>query len=317
MQERQILSPEFKNEDQIKGYEAYDYEYGAIEQKATKSTVFELFNGVITAIESETDAQTVLVRVHDGYVPFEANRRYELVNDYDEFINRPDFEFDVFSVGKIEMENFWATVGRKNAIGISNKAVTYGKSTIYSVTYNKNVVGFLLNNMTYDGQNSWFLTSVGYGSTARYCFKGTGNYPSVKYKNGKPANRWTRVIDELAANNGTTVNAWSILKSDDSKFFYAELKRHNGVDKATRQQLKAVRRAAGGLPFDLYVEALEEELAELEEELAVNPENVDASLRYDEIADKLTAYGEEHNSDDAVSVYEDYDNWNYYEDNGY
>lgn len=234
-------------------------------EPATPQAVFELFNGTITAVEHEANARSAYGVEQYGDVPFSEQNVLKVVETYDEFINSPDFELDVFSVRKFDMENFWAANKRNNTFKVAGKVTTYGGSSVYVVRRGKRVVMFLLNNMTYDGQNSYALTSVKAGKAARACFKGTGKYPTVKHVNGKPQNRWTRVLDELAANEGDITNAWSILETEDSKFFYAELKKHNGVDKETRQQLKLVRQKAGGQTFTNYVEALELRIQKLED----------------------------------------------------
>ena len=357
MQERMILSSDFKNQDQIKGFEAYDYEYGAVTEKATAETVFRLINGVVSAVEAETALHCGVPSHEHAPLTWEANRTLELVKQYDEFINAPDFELDIFSVHKFEMENFWARMerekdaharkGKKNYVRTSNKAVTDGKSTIYQVDNGKVVFGYLVNNMTYDGQNSFFLASVKSGRYARALFKTTGRYPAEKTAIGDGETRWGRIVAYLAANGGDITNAYSILEEQDSMFFYAELKKHNGVDKQIRRQLKAVRRAAGGMTFDLYIESLEERREQIEavlplfEELrdaeaeseengnteavnklsaaiyAVVDSEADAELELEAIEAKLTSFSEEHNSDKAVSLIGDYDNWDYYKDGGY
>lgn len=309
-----VLDGELVLLNEFGGVHAYETEKNA---PATPEAVFELFNGTITAIENEANARAAYGLDKYGDVPFSEQNVLKLVDAYDEFINQPDFKLDVFSVRKLDMENFWAANKRKAPFKVAGKAVSYGKSTVYAVRRGKRVVMFLLNNMTYDGQNSYALTSAKAGAAARACFKGTGRYPSEIRKEDGTRNRWARVLDELDENDGNTANAWSILESNDSKFFYGELKRHNGVDKAMRQQLKAVRRAAGGLTFDLYVESLKERKTELDAKFEDTGLNVDEELELDAIEAKLVSYNEEHNSDEAVSVFEDYDNWNYYENNEY
>lgn len=335
----------------------YDYYEDATLQKATPETVFELFNGVVTAVEEESNARTVLVRVHDGDVSFNENRLSELVESYDDFINDSDFELDVFAVHKFEMENFWHVVYDNTKRGVCNKATTYGKSSIWEISNGKRTVGFLLNNMTYDGQNSYCLTSKKLGKHVRRFFEVKAYYPPVKHVNGEPRNRWTRILDELDANDGNMTNAWSILESDDSRFFYAELKKHMGVDRETRAQIKAIAQKQGRKSFDVMKEdarALVDEMelimelseqvdnVELElEEMEDNGASIDelcviedvlalmrhwlsfygdltvVELELDEIKAWLCSVSEEHNSDKVVSVIEDYDNFNYYSDNYY
>lgn len=293
---------------------------------ATPQAVFELFNAVVSAVEAEANARGRYDLEQYGKLSYAEKRNLELVDGYDEFINAPDFELDVFTVRILQMEEFWSNVYSNNNVGVANKAVTYGKSTIYPITRGKHVVGYLLNNMTYDGQNSYCLTSKKYGGAARRCFTYGNNYPAVKHVNGQPRNRWTRVLDELTENGGNTVNAWSILETEDSKFFYAELKKHNGVDKAMRQQLKAVERVAGGRTFTNYVEALELHIdvmeqarEELEDKLSDNGANWTESKRnalenglrrldtriYEKNVE-LWDLTEEHNSESAVTTMEDY-----------
>lgn len=310
----------------LEGFEVYDYVNDAVEQKATVESVFELFNGVVSAVERESNSRTVLCRVHDGDVPFVEKRQLELVSDYDEFINSPNFELDCFSVGKMDMENFWASVGRRNAVNIGNKAVTYGKSTIYVVRRNKAVIGFLLNNMTYDGQNMFFLTSVKLGSNARALFKGTKNYPRRNsYRNvrdeetgkiEKAPSRWTRINNYLESVGATTVSAWEFLESDDSKFFYGELKKHNYLSNSDKQLLKSIYRMDRVASFDVRIENIESRIDELEDlivEYEANKdtetsvfEYFDAKDELDELEHELVYLSEEHNSESPVTLLEDY-----------
>lgn len=234
-------------------------------EPATPQAVFELFNGTITAVEHEANARAAYGVKTYGDVPFAEQNALKVVETYDEFINDSEFELDVFSVRKFDMENFWAANKRNNTFKVAGRVETYGKSSVYVVRRGKHVVMFLLNNMTYDGQNSYALTSVKAGKAARACFKGTGKYPAELRKSDGTRNRWARVLDELAANGGDITNAWTILESEDSKFFYGELKKHNGVDKETRQQLKLIRQKAGGQTFTNYVEALELRIQKLED----------------------------------------------------
>lgn len=357
MQEKTITSPNFNLDEPLENMALYDYYENATLQKATPESVFELFNGVVDAVESESNARTVLVRVHEGEVPFNEIRALELVESYDNFINDSDFELDVFAVHKLEMENFWHVIYDKTDRKVCNKATTYGKSSIWEISNGKRTVGFLLNNMTYDGQNSYCLTSKQLTGHTRNFFKVNKKYPSFKLKNNKPMNRWTRVVDVLSSNNGNIANAWSILDSEDSKFFYAELKKHMGVDKETRAQMNSIAKSEGRKSFDVIkedaeafvdemelvmdlsdeIENVEQELEEMEDngasvdELSIIEEVLALmehwlsfygdltviELELDETKAWLRSVEEEHNSDKSVSLIEDYDNFNYYADNYY
>lgn len=357
MKDLTVTSPNFNLDEPLENMALYDYYEGVTLQKATPQSVFDLFNGVVTAVEEESNARTVLARVHGGYIAFNEIRALELVKSYDTFINAPDFELDVFAVHKFEMENFWHVVYDNTKRGVSNKATTYGKSSIWEISNGKRTVGFILNNMTYDGQNSYCLTSKKLGKHVRRFFKVKAYYPSVKHVNGEPRNRWTRILDELDANDGNMTNAWNILKSEDSRFFYAELKKHMGVDKETRAQIKAIAKKQGKKSFDVIKEdaralvdemelimALSEQVDNVEselEEMEDNGASIDelcviedvlflmrhwlsfygdltvVELELDETKAWLCSVEEEHNSDKVVSVIEDYDNFNYYSDNYY
>jgi hypothetical protein len=249
------------------GFEESDYLETVEMREMSVENVFELFNGVVSAIEEENNARTVLCRVHDGLLPFDAKMTVEFVERYDEFINDSDFETDCFEVGKIEMENFWASINRKNDYRIVSRQETYGKSTIYEFARGKRSIGYLLNNMTYDGQNMYVLTSVKYSASVRNAFKGTGRYPVfMNGENGK-MNRWTRVINYLDSVGATAINAWSVLETEDSKFFYAELKKHNVWTDSDKQLLKSIRSYGFTRSFDCIVEDLENELKEMETEM--------------------------------------------------
>lgn len=308
-------------------------EYGQIRtfetdkaQMASPQAVFDLINAIVTAVEDEANARGRYDVETYGELSYAEKRTLELVNDYDDFINAPDFELDVFTVGILDMENFWRVMARKNNYNIRNKAVTYGKSTIYSVGYRKGVIGFLANNMTYDGQNSFCLTSVKARNTAYVPFRQTGKYPKELRKTDGTRNRWARVLDELAANDGDISNAWCILEEADSQYFYAELKKHNGVGKENRQQLQAIRNAAGGETFINHVEAIEISISKLEtarDELEHKLDNMAANSsetkreavkngikrldnRLYDLNIELWDLTEEHNSETAETTMEDY-----------
>lgn len=318
-----VLDGELVLLNEFGGKHAYETEKNA---PATPEAVFELFNCTMTAVENEANARAAYALDKYGDVPYAEQNALKVVETYDEFINAPDFELDVFSVRKFDMENFWAANDRNNTFKVSGRVETYGKSSVYAVRRGKHVVMFLLNNMTYDGQNSYALTSVKAGKAARACFRGTGLYPTELRKSDGTRNRWARVLDELAANGGDITNAWSILETEDSKFFYAELKKHNGVGKETRQQLKAVRRAAGGRTFNNYVEALElhidvmeqarEELEDKLKDMAANaPETKRNAVengvrrlneRIYNFNIELVFLTEEHNSEAVETTMEDY-----------
>lgn len=305
----------------------YDKEYETVNiTKMSKESVFDVFNGVVDAVEEESNSRTVLCRAHDGRVSFSEIRALELVETYDEFINDSNFKLDVFSVGKMDMENFWSSINRRNSVNIANKAVTYGKSSIYVVRRNKVVVGFLLNNMTFDGQNMYFLTSKRLAKNARSLFKGTGKYPSsnqyVNRRNKsnnqieKRPTRWTRIINYLSSVGATALNAWEFLETEDSKFFYAELKKHNYLSDGDKQLLKSIRKMKRVASFDIRIETLESRIKQLEDlikdyEETEEPdcsvfEYFDAMDELAQLESKLISYGEEHNSDVPVTTLEDY-----------
>lgn len=310
----------------LEGYAPIDYELTVELSNMTVETVFEVFNGVVNAVESESNARTVLCRVHDGKLPFSEVRALELVETYDEFINSPNFELDAFSVGKMEMENFWNSVGRKNAVNIGNKAVTYGKSTIYAVRRGKSVIGFLLNNMTYDGQNMYFLTSKQLNRSARALFEGTKQYPRrnaySKRNNAETGetesvpSRWTRINDYLESVGATSLNAWEFLETEDSKFFYGELKKHNYLSNGDKQLLKSIRKMGRVASFDERIEVIEHRINQLTDLIVEYEENEDTETSVFEYFDamdelpqlkaELVSYGEEHNSEAPVTTLEDY-----------
>lgn len=318
-----VLDGELVVLDEFGGKHAYETDK---REPATPEAVFELFNGTMTAVENEANARAAYAVKKYGDVPYAEQNVLKVVETYDELINDSEFELDVFLVRKMDMENFWAANNRKAPFKVSGKAKTYGGSSVYVVRRGKRVVFFLLNNMTYDGQNSYCLTSVKAGKAARASFKGTGRYPIELRKADGTRNRWARVLDELAANGGDITNAWSILEAKDSMFFYGELKKHNGLEKKTRDELNAVRRAAGGKTFVCYVDELESAISQLEtardvleEKLSDNGANwtedkreaVENGIRrldgriYDKNVE-LWDLTEEHNSESAVTTMEDY-----------
>lgn len=316
-----------RNQAILKGFEAYDYEYAAVEQKATPQTVFELINDSVSAAEAETAAKMGVPSLEYGPLDWDANRTVEFCNDYDAFINDVDFKLDVFGVLKLDMENFWAGLernkdkrarfGENRSARILNKVETDGGSSVYQFGNNKVTFGYLANNMTYDGQYAYVLTSERAGGAARRCFRTTGNYPKeLDVVSGK-LTRWGKIVAKVAASGETAIGAWAVLEENDAKVFYGELKKHNWLSASDKQLLKSVKRTAGGLTFDLYKESLEDRLKEIEAELEVADQTVDLSLEFEEIEDKLLSYDEEHNSEAAVSLFEDYDNFDYYKDKYY
>ena len=119
--------------------------------KTNKTVIFDCFCGSVSAIEEETHKKDGLAQIGDRPLSFGAKRTLQLVSDFDDFVNDPDFKMGIYSVGKLEMENFWRFIGQKNQYSISNKGTTYGGSSIWVIKKGKSVFGFLLNNMTFDG----------------------------------------------------------------------------------------------------------------------------------------------------------------------
>ena len=310
----------------LEGFAPMDYDEVVDFDNMTVETIFEVFNGVVSAVESEANYRASFSVETYGTVPYSEKRNLELVKTYDEFINTVIFELDAFSVGKMEMENFWASVGRRNSINIGNKAVTYGKSTIYVVRRGVVVIGFLLNNMTYDGQNMYFLSSKHLKDSARSLFKGTSKYPSSnKYiKRNNKSNgqieecptRWTRIIEYLSSVGGTTINAWSLLESEDSRYFYAELKKHNVFNPSDKALLKSIRKMGRVTSLDCRIEAMESRLAQLKDLVDEYEENEDTETSVFEYFDAkdeiielerdLLSFTEEHNNESPVTTLEDY-----------
>lgn len=315
-----------QNKGILEGFAPMDYDMTLECGNMTKETVFDVFNGVVSAVESEANARASFSVKTYGTVPFKENRSLELVKTYDEFINTVNFELDAFSVGKMEMENFWASVGRRNSINIGNKAVTYGKSTIYVVRRGVVVIGFLLNNMTYDGQNMYFLSSKHLEDSSRSLFKGTGKYPSSnKYikrhnkSNGQIEQyptRWTRIIEYLSSVGGNTINAWSLLESEDSRYFYGELKKHNVFTPSDKALLKSIRKIRRRASLDCKIEAMESRLKQLKDLIDEYEENEDTETSVFEYFDAkdeiielerdLISFTEEHNNESPVTTLEDY-----------
>ena len=305
-------------------------------RRATVEEVFDRFNDSVSTIEAENEYAVELTEIYGGQVPFEAMRVREFVSDYDNFINAPNFETDIFSVGKLEMENFWRFLDQYNPYRIVNRAETYGKTAIYQFAKGKHTVGFLLNNMTHDGQNSVCLTSVSHSANARKPFTETKRYPTCSYskravvRQNKETgeyekvsgeyrtvpNRWARVLKELNSVGASAVDAWLVLETADSKFFYGEMKKHNWLTESDKQVLKSIRKMPRVSSFDCLLEVAEAELREAEAELEANPTvelgngsvvpNYEAYEVFQEKQLKYWRLTEEHNSDVPKTTLEDY-----------
>lgn len=268
-----------------------------LSETETVESVFEKFNGTVTAVESENDCQ--------------------LVKDYDNFINAPDFNLRIYAVRKLENENFWRVLNNKNDYKIVNMAKTHGKSSIYQIARGKSTIGFYLNNMLHDGQTTYFLWSyrektykmgvLSNKQTVDRLFLATKAYPEVKqFKNGK-LNRWGQIIAKLEANGATTLNAYEVLEKKDSITFYTELKQHNVLSKADKQLLRLIHKKQGGQTFDCYIESLENELEEINDMLPDLDylEAYDLQIRKEEIENQLLSFSEEDNSLNPESRVED------------
>lgn len=326
MNKARILKPEIENAVELEGFESYDYEYGAVEAKASVSTVVELINDSVSAAEAEAAANDGVPSLEYAPLSWEVKRVAEFCNDYDDFINDVDFKADVFGVQKLEMENFWAALernkekrarkGENGSARVLNRIETAGKSTVYQIGNHKVTFGYLINNMTYDGQYAYFMTSGRAAGAARVPFKQTGRYPAeIDVITGK-LTKWGKIVAKVAASGETATGAWAVLESEDAQVFYGEMKKHNWLSQQDKQLLKAVRREAGGMTFSAYKETLEDrknELADIVaefEETGVLPAEfdyiVDAEAELDEITDKLVSYNEEHNSEAAITELGDY-----------
>lgn len=263
----------------------------------TVESVFEKFNGTVTAVESENDCQ--------------------LVSDYDNFINAVDFDLRIYAIRKLENENFWRVLCDKNDYMVVNMAKTYGKSSIYQIAKGKNTIGFYLNNMLHDGQTTYFLWSyrekqiggnvLSNKTIVNQLFEANRQYPKVTtYSNGK-MNRWGQIIAKLETNGATTLNAYEVLEKKDSIVFYTELKKHNVLSKQDKQLLRLIHKKQGGQTFDCYMESLENELEEINDMLPDLDylESYDLQIRKEEIENQLLSFSEEDNSLNPESRVED------------
>lgn len=294
--------------------------------KTNKTVVFNCFCGTVSAIEEETYRKDGLAQIGDSPLSFGANRTLQLVSDFDNFINDPDFKMGIYSVGKLEMENFWRVIGQKNQYAISNKGTTYGGSSIWVITKGKSVFGFLLNNMTFDGQNSYFLFSIKetrHGDTVltnngavKKLFVSNNKYPAQLGHNGQYLTRFGKIIQKIASNGETAIGAWSVLESEDSRFFYGELKKHNWLNQSDKQLLKAIRKTRKPMSFDCLIEATEDRKSELEAKIAEYYDSEEAPFpvsvlvhyewELEEITSNLSDWTEEDNSLRVDSNLNDY-----------
>lgn len=271
------------------GFEPEDSNLTVEYPETNKTVVFDCFCGSVDAIESETYRKDGLAGI--GYAPlsYGATRTLQLVSDFDDFVNDSEFKIGLYTVGKLEMENFWRVIRQNKGFRVLNYAITDGKSGIYEIGKGKSVFGFLLNNMTFDGQNSYFLFClkekqtehgvISTKTTAKKLFIQKGRYPTVKTLNNGKMNRWGRVLNELESVGATAINAWSVLESEDSRFFYAELKKHNVFTKSDKQLLKSIRKYGFTRSFDCILEDIEEEMEELETKM----EDLEETVAYGEV----------------------------------
>ena len=255
-----------------------------------KAVVFDCFCGSVSAIEEETHRKDGLAGI--GYAPlsYGATRTLQLVSDFDDFVNAPDFQIGLYAVGKLEMENFWRVIAQRNNFAICNKAVSDGKSAIWEITKGGKVFGFLLNNMTFDGQNSYFLfclkekqvreTVLSTKTVAKQLFIQKGKFPKELGHNGKYLSRWGKIVSKLDSVGGTTINAWSILESEDARVFYGELKKHNVLSEADKGILKEIRKIGYTKPFSAIVEEAEAELKATENRI----EELEETVEYAEVS---------------------------------
>lgn len=310
----------------LEGFAPEDSKMTVEYPETNKSVVFDCFCGSVSAIEAETHRKDGLAEIGDRPLSFEAKRTLELVSDFDEFINSPDFKMGIYSVRKLEMENFWRFINRKNSFSISNKAVSNGKTAIWEITNRDKVFGFLLNNMTFDGQNSYFLFSIKEKQcgdtvftnkgTVKRLFVSKNRYPSEFGANGHDLTRFGRIVKEIVSNGETAIGAWAVLEPEDSRFFYGELKRHNWLNQSDKQLLKAIRNTHKPMSFDCLIEATEDRKSELEakiaeyydseEELFPVSDLVHYEWELDEIKSKLSDWTQEDNSMRVDSDLEDY-----------
>lgn len=125
----------------------------------------------------------------------------------------------------------------------------------------------------------------------------------------------TKKLPKLDKFNLSSTEAWKTLKKNDNILFYGYCN-NNGLDKSNRDLLKSIRKMAGGKTFSCYLEEVEEELMELEEEYASNPTielkngsiipNYEIIEPLEEVRDKYLSLTEEHNSDNPETIIEDY-----------
>lgn len=310
----------------LEGFAPEDSKMTVEYPETNKSVVFDCFCGSVSAIEAETHRKDGLAQIGDCPLSFGANRTLQLVSDFDNFVNDPDFKMGIYSVGKLEMENFWRVINQKNQYAISNKGTTYGGSSIWVTTKGKSVFGFLLNNMTFDGQNSYFLFSIKekqYGDTVltnkravKRLFVSNKKYPAELGHNGQYLTHFGKIIQKIASNGETAIGAWSILEPEDSRFFYGELKKHNWLTQSDKQLLKAIRKTRKPMSFDCLIEATEDRKSELEDKIAEYYDSEEAPFpisdlvhyewELEEITSNLSDWTEEDNSLRIDSDLEDY-----------
>lgn len=301
----------------FEGFEPIDYVSVVEQAKNTQNIVFECFNGTVGAIELETHLKEGIKEIGGRPLSFGAMRTLKLVNDYDTFINESDFNLQIEAVGRLEMEHFWRVIALNNSYKVVNKATTYGNSSIWQIAKGKHTIGFLLNNMTFDGQNSYYLWSLREKTVNGQVFSNKGftnelffkilKYPSCKSINGKYASRFGKSANITMSNGETAIGAWSILETKDSIAFYGEMKKHDWLTRQDKQLLKLARKSKGGASFDCYIESLEEELEQISSDIQGLSycEAYELLIRKQEIENKLIELSEEDNSLNPESKVED------------
>ena len=247
-----------------------------INETKTLNQVFQKFNDTIDCIELETFKKDGLP--NKGYYPvsFKSARTLKLVDDYDEFINSVNNHLKVYSIQKLENENFWRVINLKNDFKVVNMSETYGKTSVYQIGYKNETIGFYLNDKLHDGQITYFMWSykektfknkvISNKNLIRKLFLENKNYPS-EFTNNKRLTRFGRITETIKENNKSSVDAWKILKKEDSIFFYGELKKHNFLSKQDKKLLKEIRKTRKVISIDSLMESLEDRKEWLEERI--------------------------------------------------
>lgn len=300
----------------FEGYEAIDYEMTVKRAENITDIVFDCFCGSMSAIEAETYAKDGLNEIGASPLSFEATRTLQLVSDFDDFINTSDFNLRIEEVGKLEMEHFWRVIRSRNSYKVANYGKTYGNSGIYQIAKNKKTIGFLLNNMTFDGQNSYYLWSLREKQIGNEVFSNKGDTLALFFKIAKYPSFIEKLTNKIASNGETAINAWSVLESKESRSFYTEMKKHDWLNDGDKALLKAIRKMDRVASFDSRIEAIEARILKLKEDIAEYEESEDTDTsvfdyfdwkaELEKLEDTLVSYGEEHNSEAPVTTLEDY-----------